>query len=178
MSAEDTRVGVIGLGTIGQTHLAALRQLGVKAAFGADTSAVARARASEYGVCCFADYREMLSGADLSAVVIATPPQTHGEIATAALDAGLGVLCEKPLAVTVEDCEAISAAVTRTGSLFQVGFCHRFQPQIRALRELLNAGAIGRPVLVNISFIHGLSVEGRQSAFACEYALATRRGAR
>jgi predicted dehydrogenase len=155
------RIGVIGLGTIGETHLAALRQLRVREIFGADTSAAARARAEDGVGRCFADYGEMLSGADLDAVVVATPPRTHREIAIAALDAGLGVLCEKPLAVTVEDCGAISTAVARAGGPFQVGFCHRFQPQVRALRQLLDSGAIGRPVLVSVSFIHGLSEQGR-----------------
>jgi predicted dehydrogenase len=157
-----TRIGIIGLGTIGETHLAALRQLHVQHVFGADPSAAARARVSAYVGHCFADYREMLSSADLDGVVVATPPRTHREIAVSALDAGLGVLCEKPLAVTIEDCDAISAAVARARGPFQVGFCHRFQPQVRALRSLLDSDAIGRPVLVNISFIHGLSEEGRQ----------------
>lgn len=156
------RIGVIGLGTVGETHLAALRQLRVKQVFGADPSAAARARASAYVAHCFADYREMFSSADLDGVVVATPPRTHREIAVAALEAGLGVLCEKPLAVTIEDCEAISAAVGNARGPFQVGFCHRFQPQVRALRGLLDSGAIGRPVLANISFIHGLTEQGRQ----------------
>src|SRR5438046_190680 len=102
------RVGVIGLGTIGATHLAALRQLRVKAIFGADTSAGARERAADSVVHCFVDYREMLSGAGLDAVIVATPPRTHRAIAIAAVDAGLGVLCEKPLALSLEDCETIS----------------------------------------------------------------------
>jgi len=156
------RVGIIGLGTIGETHLAALRQLRVTEIFAADPSAAARARATYFAVHCFADYREMLSGVNLDGVVVATPPRTHREIAVSALDAGLGILCEKPLAVTIEDCDAISTAVANAGGPFQVGFCHRFQPQVHALRELLDSGAIGRPVLVNISFIHGLTEQGRQ----------------
>ena len=86
------RVGVIGLGTIGETHLAALRQLRVKAIFGADTSAEARERAAASVVRCFADYREMVSGAQLDAIVVATPPRTHRAIEITAVDAGLGVM--------------------------------------------------------------------------------------
>jgi predicted dehydrogenase len=156
------RIGVIGLGTIGQTHLVALRQLGVKQVFGADPSRLARERAQDLAARCFADYREMLSAVDLDGVVVATPPRTHPEIATAALDAGLGVLCEKPLAVTIEDCEAMSTTVAGARGPFQVGFCHRFQPQVRSLRDLLGSGTIGRPVMVNISFTHGLTEQGRQ----------------
>jgi predicted dehydrogenase len=156
------RVGVVGLGTIGQTHLAVLRQLGVAEVFGADTSAAARHQASDSVVRCFVDYREMFSAAHLDGVVVATPPRSHCEIVVAALDAGLGVLCEKPLAVTLEDGEAIAAAVARANTPFQIGFCHRFQPEVRALRDLLQAGTLGRPVLVNVAFIHGLTEQGRE----------------
>jgi predicted dehydrogenase len=156
------RIGVVGLGTIGETHLAALRQLGVDEILGADHSATARERAQVYTARCFADYREMISTAALDGVVIATPPRTHREIVVFALAAGLGVLCEKPLAVTLDECEVMAAAVANARGAFQVGFCHRFQPQVRALKRLIDTGAIGQPVLVNISFIHGLIEQERQ----------------
>jgi predicted dehydrogenase len=155
------RIGVIGLGTIGQTHLSALRHVGAQI-FGADPSEAAQARSRQYTARSFADYRDLLSSADLDGVVIATPPQTHREIAVAALSGGLGVLCEKPMAVTLDDCEAIAASVREARGPFQVGFCHRFQPQVRALRGLLTSGALGPPLLVSISFVHGLTEEGRE----------------
>jgi predicted dehydrogenase len=156
------RIGVVGLGTIGETHLAALRQLGVDEILGADPSPTARERAQVYTARCFADYREMISTAALDGVVIATPPRTHREIVVFALASGIGVLCEKPLAVTLDDCEVMAAAVASARVVFQAGFCHRFQPQVRALKRLIDTGAIGQPVLVNISFIHGLIEQGRQ----------------
>jgi UDP-N-acetyl-2-amino-2-deoxyglucuronate dehydrogenase len=153
------RVGVIGLGTVGQTHVAALRSLPAHV-YGADPSATARDRAKPHLAEAFADYRDMIARAGLAGVVIATPPRTHREIALHSLSAGLGVLCEKPLALTLDDCRAIAEA--STGHVFQVGFCHRFQPQVSALRDLLDAGAIGTPILVNIGFVHGLTREGRE----------------
>jgi predicted dehydrogenase len=156
------RVGVIGLGTIGQTHLAALRHLGVAWIYGADPSAAARERAAAIVSRAFADYREMLSGAELDAVIVATPPRTHREISLAALQAGVAVLCEKPLALTLEECEAVADAAAGSHRPFLVGFCHRFQPQVRALKDLLDAGALGQPVLATISFTHGLTEQGRE----------------
>ncbi len=156
------RIGVIGLGTIGQTHLAALRKLRVDEILGADMSSAARERARPSTARCLADYRDLLETDGLDGVVIATPPRTHRDIALAALEAGVGVLCEKPLAITLADCAAVSDAANTAQSPFQVGFCHRFQPQVDALLGLIRSGSIGDPVLVNIGFVHGLTEEGRQ----------------
>ena len=81
-----TRIGVIGLGTIGQTHLAALRQLQVAELYGADPSVSARDSARPHTARSFADFETMLSEAQLDGVVIATPPRTHRDIAVACLD--------------------------------------------------------------------------------------------
>jgi predicted dehydrogenase len=157
------RVGVVGLGTVGQTHLAALRALGIDRVFGADVSSAARQRAGDSGVECFADYRDLLAlRGGLDGLVVATPPRTHRQIAQAALSAGAAVLCEKPLALTLEECEALAADAARSPRPFLVGFCHRHQAEVRALRELLDSNAFGRLVLVNIAFVHGLSEHGRE----------------
>jgi UDP-N-acetylglucosamine 3-dehydrogenase len=156
------RIGVIGLGTVGATHLDALRELRVNEILGADPSAAARERARSSTARCFSDYRELLSTAGLDGVVIATPPRTHPAIAVAALEMELAVLCEKPLAITLADCEAIAKAVGSARAPFQVGFCHRFQPQVEALHGLIQSGPIGDPVLVSIAFVHGLTEEGRR----------------
>jgi predicted dehydrogenase len=156
------RIGVIGLGTVGATHLEALRELGVDEILGADVSSAARERARPSTARCVADYRDLLATAGLDGVVIATPPRTHRAIALAALEAGVGVLCEKPLALTLADCDAIADLVSSARGPFQIGFCHRFQPQMEALHGLIHSGSIGDPVLVSIGFAHGLTEEGRQ----------------
>lgn len=158
---DVVRIGVIGLGTIGQTHVDALRQLSAQI-FGADPSAEARERVAAFAQRCFADYEEMFASADLDGVVIATPPRTHRAIALQALSAGLGVLCEKPLAVTLEDCQAIASAARSAEPHFQVGFCHRFQPQVRALARLVSSNELGEIILINVSFVHGLAQLGRE----------------
>ena len=156
------RVGVVGLGTVGQTHLAALKYLHVPWIYGADPSPTARERAATFTTHCFANYRDLLSSVDLDAMVIATPPRSHRDISLAALQAGIAVLCEKPLGLTLEDCEAIADAASNSRRPFMVGFCHRFQPQVQALKELLDAGSLGAPVLVTLSFTHGLTEQGRE----------------
>jgi predicted dehydrogenase len=156
------RIGVVGLGTIGRVHLEALGASGITHTFGADPSPIARVGAeATFGTVAFADLREMLQTTDLDGVVVATPPRTHRDIVIAALELGVGVLCEKPMALTIEDCEAIGLAAERSGRPLLVGFCHRFQPEIHALRELAQTGALGTPVLFNATFMHGLG-EGRE----------------
>ena len=162
MSARLMRIGVIGLGTVGQTHLAVLRQLGVSEIYGADPAAAARDYARTYATRCFDDFDEMLSTVELDGVVVATPPRTHRGISLACLRAGLGVLTEKPMALSVEDCEVIANAAASSRGPFLVGFCHRFQPQVMRLRSLIDAGTFGPAVLVNISFTHGLTEQGRE----------------
>jgi UDP-N-acetylglucosamine 3-dehydrogenase len=153
VNVAGMRVGVVGCGGIGQTHLRAYRALGVAPAALAEPNpnALAAAQAS-YGGQPFADYREMLASASLDAISICTPPATHAEIAEAALAAGVAVLCEKPLAPTVAACEAIVAAASRSGVLLTVGFCHRFQPHIEALRRLIEDGALGAVLMFRNRF--------------------------
>ncbi|MDQ3855186.1 MAG: Gfo/Idh/MocA family oxidoreductase, partial [Chloroflexota bacterium] len=67
----------------------------------------------------------------------------HRDATVTALEAGTAVLCEKPMATSVADCEAMIAAADRTGKLLSVGFCHRFQPHIERLRELAQGGTLG-----------------------------------
>ncbi len=128
--------------------------------YAADRAAAARERARPFVSGCFEGYTEMASAVDLDGVVIATPPRTHRDLAVAALEADLGVLCEKPIALTVDDGEVIVAAAGRSRRPLLVGFCHRFQPQVRKLRDLL--GTIGRPALIDLAFTHGLTEEGRE----------------
>ncbi len=147
------RVGIVGCGGIGQTHLQAYRALGITPTALADTSAAAReAAVAAYGGRPYADYREMFASEQLDAVSICTPPSLHRPIAEAALEAGIAVLCEKPMATTTEACEAMIATAERTGTLLSVGFCHRFQPHIERLKELIAAGTFGKVVMYRNRF--------------------------
>jgi predicted dehydrogenase len=159
---DALRVGVIGLGTIGRTHLAALRQAGIAELAGADPSPLAREAARRsFGIADYSDYRRMLDDERLTAVVVATPPRTHRELALLAIERGLGVLCEKPLALTVEECEDLVAAAQQAQRPFAVGFCHRFQPQVQSMRAMLLRGDLGAPILFHAAFVHGLTETDR-----------------
>jgi predicted dehydrogenase len=147
------RVGVIGCGGIGRTHLDAYRANGVQPVALADANAETLERAAaEYGGRPYADGRAMLDAERLDAVSICTPPALHRPMAIAALGAGAAVLCEKPMATTIEDCEAMAAEARHAGKLLTVGFCHRFQPHVERLREMIEGGELGTTLMFRNRF--------------------------
>jgi predicted dehydrogenase len=108
----------------------------------------------------YGDWKEMLAGerdrADsLDLVTIATPNATHYEIARAFLDAGINVLCEKPMTVTVAEGEDLVKTAARTGTICAVNYCYSAYPMVRQARAMVRAGDIGRVRLVVTSFSHG-----------------------
>lgn len=145
-NGRSLRVGVVGCGAIGRTHLNSYRNNGIAPVALADAiPASAEAAAKEYGGRPYGDYREMLAEADLDALSVCTPPTSHREVSVVALEAGVAVLCEKPMTASVEDAEALEGAVERTGTLFMPGHCHRFQPHVERLRRLIDEGELGVP---------------------------------
>ncbi len=144
LGVSGLHIGVVGCGGIGRVHLDAYRANGVTPATLADVNMdVLAAAVAEYGAQPYTDYRTMLADAKLDAVSVCTPPFLHRAITDAALDAGVAVLCEKPLATSVEECVAMAQAAERSGRVLSVGFCHRFQPHIERLRELAGEGTLG-----------------------------------
>lgn len=151
---RSVRVGVVGLGRIGEVHARNLAQ----AVPGAELVAVAdvdRGKveriASECGVGGrYADYKEMLKREDVDAVVIAAPSYMHAEMVRECAEAGKHVFCEKPLALTLEDAEACVRAAEKAGVRLQVGYMRRFDPGYAAAKKMIDRGEIGRPVLIKL----------------------------
>jgi inositol 2-dehydrogenase len=89
----------------------------------------------------------LLARADIEAVVIATPTGNHVDAIRAAAAAGKHIFSEKPLALTLESCDAAIAAVNAAGVTLQVGFMRRFDPSYLVAKKQIDAGAIGQPVM-------------------------------
>lgn len=102
----------------------------------------------------YAYYREALDDTDVDAVVVATPTQYHREIVVAAADAGKHILCEKPMAMNAEECDEMIAAARRANVKLQIGFMRRFDAGFVAAKQRIDAGDIGKVVLVK-SLTHG-----------------------
>ncbi len=93
------------------------------------------------------EYAELLNRTDIDAVVVATPTDTHPQVIGDCAQAGVHIFCEKPLALTLEECDTVLAAVEAAGVKLQLGFMRRFDPAYIAGREQITAGVIGRPVM-------------------------------
>ncbi len=114
-----------------------------------DTAAAA-AVAGEIGASPFTTTDHLLD-TDVDGWLIATPTATHPAVVRSALAAGAHVLCEKPLSLDVTDSAALGAEATAAGKVLQVGFWRRFSPPWATAKRLIDAGAIGRPLMVRLS---------------------------
>lgn len=143
---QVVRFGLVGAGEIGRLRAAALRNVpGCSLAAVADADgARAQAAARSSGARAFEDHRRMLGEGSLDAVIVSTPPHLHEEIAVAALEAGKHVLCEKPLAPTVESCRRILECAGHHGRSVATGFNQRYFPAIQFVKQVLDRGEMGR----------------------------------
>jgi predicted dehydrogenase len=118
----------------------------------ADESA---ANAAALGGRSFADLDALLRADDVAAVLIATPSDTHAGLAVAAAGAGKHIFCEKPMALTVAECDAMIAAARQSGVTLMVGQVQRYFPLLAEVRRLIRAGNLGRP-LTTLMYRHDL----------------------
>lgn len=99
----------------------------------------------------YADFRELVRDPGVDVVFVATPNDLHYPVVIAAAEAGKHVLCEKPLAMRVEEGRAMVDACNRAGVLLRVGFYIRLEAIMVRIRNLLGAGVIGRPLAIAMS---------------------------
>lgn len=147
---QTLNIGVIGLGEIGQAHCASLAQIeraNIVAVADINES-VLESTANAYGATPYTDYNELLSHDGLQAVVIATPDHIHKEPCLAAAAAGKHILVEKPIAMNVEESEAIIAAAEDAGVKLMVGFTVRYFTQYMHAKQVVDQGALGDLVSV------------------------------
>lgn len=157
------KVGMIGVGGWGVGgHMKAYRDSPYAEVVGVCDAVSERAEqvASEWGVArAYADYRELLADRQIEAVDIATPNNTHYEIAMAAIAAGKHVICEKPLALSVAHASAMTEAVERAGLRNSVNFVHRYVPSARYVKQLLDERALGTIYHVNLVYEQGWLID-------------------
>ncbi len=144
------RVGLAGLGFMGGTHAqchAALPNSDLAAV--CDPEEDRRAEfADTYGAKPFASLNEMLA-ADIDAVDICMPTYLHRQAVEAAAAAHKHILCEKPMALTAPDCDAIIGAVDKSGVQFMVAHVIRFWPEYTVIKDILDSGRLGNILWVS-----------------------------
>src|SRR6202522_2312277 len=145
-------VGVVGVGKIGQEHIRRLTETLAGARIVAVSDADA-ARANEVAARIpkakvYPTGEELIAAKDVNAVLVTSWGDTHAAYVIAAIKAAKPVFCEKPMATTVADCSAILDAEAAFGKrLVQIGFMRRFDTQYRAMKEAIQTGAIGSPLM-------------------------------
>lgn len=111
--------------------------------------------AQKYGGTAYGSYQELLENREIDAVSVCVSNHMHGEITIAALHAGKHVLCEKPMATTLSDCEAMVKASDETGKKLLIGHNQRLTPAHMMARKLIEDGIIGDVISFKTTFGHG-----------------------
>lgn len=144
--ADELRIGVLGLGRAGAGMLAALvKHPDIKVAAAADPIAEHRARfEAEVGGETYLTAEDLCRHAAVDAVYIATPHQFHMEHAIAAAKAGKHMIVEKPVAISLDECDRMIEAVDKAGVKMVVGHTASFNPSIQKMRELIISGEVGK----------------------------------
>lgn len=171
VSTEDAtrnrpvRVGIVGCGGIGTHHMRRLQRQDCEFVGGVDISADAReAFSEEFGVPTY-DSFDHLVDADVEAVIVTTPNKYHETCAVEALDAGVAVLLEKPLAHTLESAERIADAADASDAFAMLGYHNRFRQGAQVLTAHQAEGRFGDVTHVEANYIRRRGVPGRGSWF-------------
>jgi myo-inositol 2-dehydrogenase / D-chiro-inositol 1-dehydrogenase len=147
------RIGVVGTGMMGRFHVERLAtSVGDAQVVAVSDVFVEGAKqvAEQVGARAYSDGHELIGDDQVEAVLIASPGPTHEEFTLACLAADKPVLCEKPLAPTIDAClRVLEAEAAKPRRLVQVGFMRRYDDDFRALKGGVDSGRVGRPLLLH-----------------------------
>lgn len=167
-STHALRVGVIGIGWAGETHLKSYLQLPdvqVLALAGLEEDRLASLGEMYNVPHLYPDYQEVIIRDDLDAVSVCAPNHLHAVIAIAALEQGKHVLCEKPLARSGSEAEEIVQAAVNAHRVLKVVFNHRARHDVQVLKRYLESGELGRIYHVKASWMRRNGIPGLGSWF-------------
>jgi phthalate 4,5-cis-dihydrodiol dehydrogenase len=153
MSAAPLRIGIQGLGVAGSLMAeACAAHPGVKLAGGVDPNeSLARRFGETFDTVAHSSADAMLADAQVDAIYIATPHQLHAEHAVAAANAGKHIIVEKPMALSLADCDAMIAAAEANSVQIIVGHTHGFDPTVAAMRQKIASDEVG-PFISALTF--------------------------
>ncbi|HYK74499.1 MAG TPA: Gfo/Idh/MocA family oxidoreductase [Pseudoneobacillus sp.] len=160
---QKLRMGVIGVGGIAQgRHIPTFLKLSDQVTIEAISDvneATAKTVAEKFNISkVYSDYRDMFQEVD--AVTICTPNKFHAEITIAALEAGIHVLCEKPMAMTPEECQAMIDAADKSGKVLAIAYHYRFMKDSRAAKKVILEDEIGKPIVARAKALRRRKVPG------------------
>lgn len=160
---REIRVGMVGYKFMGKAHSHAYRDLPfffdtdavpvMQAIAGRDEEGVKQA-ARKLGWASYeTDWRKLIERDDIDMIDIVTPNNTHAEIAIAAAEAGKHVLCEKPLAMTVEQAQRMLDAAQKNGIIHMISHNYRFAPAVQFAKKLIDEGRLGRIYHIRAAYL-------------------------
>ena len=152
---DKIRLAFIGTGSISASHLAALAKLPeFEVVAGCDIKPERLEWFKQQPGCqnaaVYADYNEMLKKEKIDAVDVCTPNGVHAPATIAALNAGCHVICEKPMAMNPQECEAMCAAAKKAGKLLEIGFQWRYHPATQMCIRAVKEGLLGDILYVKV----------------------------
>ena len=164
MSEPRLRLAVLGCGQAAVLAARALRGLhGVSCAYASREPERAARFARKLGGRAFGSYEEAMSSPDVDAVLVATPPATHFELALRALECGKSVVLEKPPTLRSGELDALGTLARLAGRRVMVAENYFYKPLARALRELIGDGAVGELLFVHVNALKTQRAEGWRS---------------
>lgn len=177
------RVGIVGFGFMGRMHFRCWKTLPdvtIAAICDADPQALgdeaktrgniagAEGDVDLTGVNIHGDFQEMIRREKLDAVSITVPTHLHAETSIAALQAGLHVLCEKPMALHLADADRMIEVAEQSGRVLQIGHCIRFWPEYAKAKELVESGRYGRVIAAGFVRLAATAARRAQTWFTDE----------
>ncbi len=148
--SSTIRVGIVGSGGRSGPHANAYTEFGnIEIAVFCDIMEERAAeRAKEFGAkAIYTDYRDLIDSGSVDVISICSANETHAEIAIRAAEAGIHVLCEKPMAQSLKECDDMIAATEKSGVKLAVNFQSRFFPRTQWIKELINTGQMGDVII-------------------------------
>jgi predicted dehydrogenase len=154
-SPSRLRAGFVGAGFMAEVHSRAARAAGAEITGIASSSHASAARAKDRlgAIQAYASVQDLVEDGAIDVIHVCTPNTTHVALAEAALKAGKHVVCEKPLATSVQDAEELTALAGSLGRVAAVPFIYRFHPMVREARARVSLGQVGRVLTIQGSFL-------------------------
>lgn len=165
---QPLRVGVVGLGYAGETHTKSYLQIPnveVVALAGLETERLAQLGATYNIPNLYPDYQSLVARDDLDVVSVCVPNYLHAPITIAALESGKHVLCEKPLARSSDEAEAMVQAAIKANRVLEVAFNHRERGDVQVLKRYIDTGKLGRIYHAKASWMRRRGIPGIGSWF-------------
>ncbi len=152
---KKVKLGIIGLGRLGRSHAENIRKIAnaeltaVCSVVEEEVNSAVKDLEPGYGS---TDYHELLNDKELDGIVIASNSSFHCQMICDAAEAGVkNIYCEKPLAMTLEEINLIKESVEKNGvNVFQIGYNRRFDKSLIAMKKKIDAGFIGKPILIKL----------------------------